>query len=178
VNVWLSDGIGLACKQNYKDNYQLDGVGFVNNSFYCNFKGLAIVEDERNLYKTTLPQLPVGIGSTEGIGRVVFKNSINSLSYPGVLLSENQVGYQRSMRDIPNKIICYPEGIFLYIYTPLIMTAYTAQVTLISGGDATNLDSELNVPADYLPICAGYIKQQLMEEKKQIPDMANDGRDD
>jgi hypothetical protein len=178
VNVWLSDGIGLAAKQNYKDNYQLDGVGYVNNSFYSNFKGLAIVEDERNLYKTTLPQLPVGIGSTEGIGRVVFKNSINELSFPGVLLSENQVGYQRSMRPIPNKILCYPEGIFLYMITPLIMTAYTANVTIISGGDATNLDSELNVPADYLPVCVAYIQQQLMLEKKQIPDLANDGRDD
>jgi hypothetical protein len=58
------------------------------------------------------------------------------------------------------------------------MTAYTAQVTLISGGDATNLDSELNVPADYLPVCVAYIQQQLMLEKKQTPDLAVDGRDD
>lgn len=178
VNTWLSDGIGLAAKQNYKENFQLEGVGFVNNSFYANFKGLAIVADERNLYKTTLPQLPIGIGSTEGIGRVVFKNSINELSFPGVLLSENQVGYQRSMREIPNKILCYPEGLYLYIITPLIMTAYTASVTMISGGDATDLDSELNIPADYMPVCVAYIQQQLMLEKKQIPDLANDGRDD
>ena len=178
VNIWLSDAIGLAAKQNYKENYQLDGVGFVNNSFHSTFKGLAIVEDERNLYKAVLPQLPFGIGSTEGISRAVFKNSKKEISYPGVLLSENQVGIQRSMRTVPNKIMCYPEGSSLFIITPIIMTGYTCNVTMVSGGDSTNLDSELNVPADYVAVMVAYIQTQLMTERKNIPDMANDGRDD
>lgn len=178
INFWLSDAIGLAAKQNYKDNFQLEGVGFLNNSFYTTFKGIAIVEDERNLYKATLPQLPLGIGATEGVSKAIFKNSRNELSFPAVLLSENQVAIQRGMRAIPNKILCYPEGLYFYIITPIIMTAYTVSVTMVSGGDATDLDSELNVPADYLPVCVAYIQQQLMLEKKQVPDLANDGRDD
>lgn len=177
VNAWLSDAIGIAAKQNYKDNYQIEGVGFLNNSFYTTFKGLAIVEDERNLYKTTLPELPLGIGSTEGISRLVFKNSKKEITYPALLLSENQVGIQRQMRPIPNKIQCYYEGLNLFMITPIIMTAYTASVTMVSGGDSTNLDSELNVPADYVPVMVAYIQQQLMLERKQVPDLQNDGRD-
>lgn len=34
VNQYLNQGIGIAAKQNYKDNIQLESIGFVNNSFY------------------------------------------------------------------------------------------------------------------------------------------------
>lgn len=38
VNVWLSTGIGLAAKANYKDNISIDGIGYINNSFYTKLK--------------------------------------------------------------------------------------------------------------------------------------------
>lgn len=177
VNIWLSDAIGIAAKKNYTDNFQLDGIGVVNNSFHSTFKGITISEDERNLYTATLPQLPFGIGETDGTPRVIFKDGNKTLSYPAVMLSENQVAIQRQMRQIPNKIICYTEGIYLKIITSIIMTPYTVNVTLVSGGDATDLDSELNVPADYLSVCAEYIKAQLLFERKMVPDLANDGQD-
>lgn len=177
VNVWLSDAIGLAAKTNYKDNYQLEGVGFNNNSFYSKFKGITLSEDERYLWKATLPEIPVGIGSTEGISTVIFKDSNNTLSFPAIILSENQVAIQRQMRKPPNKIMCYPEGGFLYVITTILMNGYTATVTMISGGDATDLDSVLNVPSDYFTILVQYIQQQLMIERKNVPDLVNDGRD-
>lgn len=178
VNIWLSDGIGAAAKKNYTDNFQLEGVGFVNNSFYSTFKGIVIEEEDRNLYTATLPQLPFGIGQTDGTPIVIFKDGNKTLSYPAVMLSENQVGIQRQMRRIPNKIICYTEGIYLKIITSIIMTPYTVNATLVSGGDANDLDSELNIPADYMSVCVEYIKSQLLFERKMIPDLANDGQDD
>lgn len=176
VNVWLSDAIGLAARKNYTDNFQLEGIGFNNNSFYSKFKGIAIVADESFLWKATLPEIPLGVGSTEGISSVVFKDSRNTVSYPCVLLSENQVAIQRQMRPIPNKILGYPEGKYLYIISSIQMNNYTCTVTMISGGDSTNLDSELNVPADYFPVMVQYVQQQLMLERKAIPDFQNDGK--
>lgn len=178
VNNWMSDAIGLAAKKNYTDNFQLDGIGFVNNSFYSKFKGLTLTQDERYLWNLTLPEIPVGIGANEGISTIEFKNSTGTISYPGIPLSENQKGYARSMRPIPNKILFYPEGTYCYAITEILMDLYTANVTMISGGDSTDLDSLLNVPPDYFPVMVGYIQQQLMLERKQVPDLTVDGRDD
>lgn len=178
VNNWLSDAIGVAARKNYTDNFQMEGIGFVNNSFYSKFKGLALTNDEQGLWKFTLPEIPVGIGTNEGISTVVFKNANNNISYPGIPLSENQNGFARSMRPIPNKILFYPEGTFCYVISSILMDQYTATVTLISGGNSSDLDSILNVPPDYFPTLVEYIKAQLLFERKQIPDLANDGRDD
>lgn len=177
VNQYITQGTALAAKQNYKENYQIEGVGFVNNSFYSTFKGIAITADERNLYKFTLPTLPLGIGSVDGISRVVLKNSDNEISYPVILISESQVGMQRSMRQVQNKLIGYPEGGYCYLITPLIVTSYTASVTLISGGDDTDLNSTLNVPNDYINTIVEYCKTQLSFERNMPVNAANDGMD-
>ncbi len=177
VNEWIIDGCAIAAKKNYTDNFQLEGIGFVNNSFYSKFKGIAITVDERNLWKFTLPQIPIGIGASEGIATVIFKDSRSTLSYPGIPLSENQVGFVRSQRVIPNKILFYPEGIYCYVITPILMNNYTATLTMISGGDSTDLSSTLNIPSDYIPIIVQYVQQQLMIERKQPQDVTNDGQD-
>jgi len=176
INLWINQGIAVAAKNNYKENIQLEGIGFVNNSFYSTFKGLTVTKDEQFLYKFTLPQIPLSIGNTEGISRILFKDSNSNISYPAVLLSENQVGYYRSMRVIPNKVLAYPEGEFCFVITTIIMTDYTATVTLISGGDSTNLNSTLNLPDDSLPIVVSYIQQQLLLERNQPVDASNDGQ--
>lgn len=178
VNVWLDQAIGVAAKQNYKDNATLDGIAFINNSFYSTFKSLAITEDEQFLWKVTLPQIPLGIGSSEGVSSLVLKdNESRQLTYPFVPLSENQRTYNRGMRTIPNKILFYSEGEFLYIISTLMLQDYTAQVTMVSGGSSTDLQSTLNVPADYLPVVTEYLKQQLVFERNQPKDVTPDGLD-
>ena len=62
VNSYLNDAIGVAAKQNYKENIAIDGISFVNNSFYTTFKGIAATKDEQFVWKVTLPQIPIGIG--------------------------------------------------------------------------------------------------------------------
>lgn len=177
INQYISQGCGIAAKKNYTDNIQLEGIGFTNNSFYSTFKGLEITQDEQFLYRFTLPQIPLGIGSVDGISRFRFKDSTGNISYDGVMLSENQLGYARSMRPIPNKILCYPEGGYGYAITTLILSPYTAMVTMISGGDETDLNSTLNIPSDYIPIIIEYVKAQVSFQRQQISDQANDGVD-
>ena len=108
---------------------------------------------------------------------MLFKDDNKNVSLPGVILSENQVGIQRQMRPIPNKVLCYPEGIFCYAITPIIMFDYTASVTMVSGGDSTNLDSVLNVPSDYINIIVEYVKAQVAFQRAQPVDASNDGLD-
>ena len=99
VNSWLNDAIALAAKTNYTDNLKLDGIGYVNNSFYTTFKGIAPTLDEINLWKLQLPQIPVGIGANEGINTIVFKDGNGTISFPLIPLTANQMTYFRSMNS-------------------------------------------------------------------------------
>ena len=81
------------------------------------------------------------------------------------------------MRQIPNKLLAYQQGEFVYVISQLILSEYTANVTLVSAGDSTDLDSTLNVPEDYFSVMVEYIKQQLVFERNQPVDVNNDGND-
>ena len=178
VNGWLNDAIGVAAKTNYTDALKLDGIAYVNGGFYTTYKNLSVVEDEQFLYKITIPHIPFGIGQNEGVSTLVFKDSSSrQISNPVIWLTEAQRAFYKSMRPIPNKISAYQESEFIYVISTLMLTPYTAQVCMISGGDSTDLNSTLNVPADYFPIMVEYIKQQLMFERGVPVDDTNDGRD-
>lgn len=178
VNAWIEPAVGVAARANYIDNSKLDGIAYVNNSFYTTFKNLAVVSDELFLWKITLPEIPVGIGSNEGVSTLKFRGyNSEQLSTPVIWLTENQRTFQQSMRDIPNKIVAYPEGNFVYAESTILLDQYTANVTMISGGNSTDLNSILNVPPDYFPIMTKYIIEQLMIEFNQPVDAVNDGLD-
>lgn len=178
VNVWLDQAIGVAAKANYVEALKLDGISYVNNSFYTTYKTLSVTADDQFLWKITLPQIPFGIGENMGVESLVFKDSDSSqLSYPVVFMTQNQRGFHRGMRTIPNKILAYMEGSFIYALSTIMLSQYTAQVTMVSGGDSTNLDSTLNVPADYIPVMIEYLKNQLMFQRQVPQDVTNDGMD-
>jgi hypothetical protein len=177
ANQYLNDGVAVAAKQCYKESMQIEAVGCVNNSFYTTFKGLAVTKDENFLWRVTLPQIPIGIGSNEGISTMIFKDSSGQISMPVVWLSENQKSFINNMRQIPNKLLGYPEGQYVYVISTIILSAYTASATMISGGDSTDLSSIINVPDDYFPVITDYIKLQLGFERAQPADVANDGQD-
>ena len=181
VNTWLNDAIAVAAKQNYKDNITIDGIGYINNSFYTRFSGIAITADGgmiNFIWKLTLPQIPLGIGENEGISTLELVDSTTGqVSRPFIPLSERQKSFYQSVRPIPNKILYYYEGNILYAVSQLLLNQYTANVTMVSGGDSTNLDSILNVPDDYMPVMVEYVKQQLLFEQTRPIDQANDGVD-
>jgi hypothetical protein len=177
VNTWIEPGIGLAVKQAYKDSIAFDGVSYINNSFYTQFKGLPIVSEEPFVFKIELPQIPKGVGKNEGVNILRFRDADGNMSDPAIPLSETQLGYARQMRKIPNKQLFWPEGKFAYVLSTLQLFNYTANATMISGGDPSDLDSELNVPADYLPIISDYCIRNLARERMTPKDTTNDKRD-
>ena len=178
VNVWLNQAIGHAAKTNYKDSLAIDGISYVNNSFYTTYKALAVIEDEQFVWKVELPQIPIGIGKNEGVSTLVFKDyESRQLSSSVIWLSENQVSFASGMKEIPNKLIAWPRGKFVYIKSTIQLMDYTAQVVMISGGDSTNLNSELNVPDDYFPVMTEYLQQKFIMGRSQLKDVTPDGND-
>lgn len=179
LNSWLPDATASAAKACYKDAIAIDGIGYVNNSFYTTFSGIAITTDDTDnlCYKLTLPEIPVGIGRNEGVSALRFKDSNGFVSLAAIPLSIAQQAYADSMPIISNKILYWSEGNTLRMKTPLPLWSYTAVVKMISAGDASDLNSELNVPADYHPLMVDYLKQQMAFQKAQPKDLANDGID-
>ena len=177
VNQWVNDGLALAAKTNYTDSVKLDNIGYVNNAFYSTFKGISVTKDENFIWKITLPEVPVALGRNESISTLQFKDSNGKLSFPVVWLNESQRGYYQTMRPVSNKLLAYNEGEYVYIISTILLDQYTGSVTMVSGGDSTNLDSTIIIPNDYVPIVVEYVKAQLAFEKAQPKDRANDGLD-
>ena len=65
----------------------------------------------------------------------------------------------------------------VYVKSPLSLNLYSADVTMVSGGISTDMDSVLNVPPDYLTFVTEYLKQQLGFERQQPQEITNDGID-
>ena len=178
VNNYLNDAIAMAAKTNYTDSLKLEGIAYINNGFYTTYKDIAVIPDEKFTWKVSLPDFPVGLGYSEGISTMYFKDSdTNQVSFSVIWLSQNQRSYFENMRPIPNKLLAYQEGNSVYIRSTLLLNLYTAQVCMVSGGLKTDLDSELNVPPDYFPVMMQYLQQQLLLEKAQALDATNDGSD-
>jgi len=177
VNQWLNDAIGVAVKKNYTDSIQMDGVAYVNNSFYTSYSGLTITSVNNTTFKFTLPQIPVALGKNEGLATLNFSNNNTLITFGAVPLSMNQVSYQDTLRPIQNKVVYWSQGQEVYMSTGIPLTAYKANVRMVSGGDSTDLNSTLIIPDDYVPVMVEYIKAQLAFERSRPIDTSNDGVD-
>lgn len=178
VNKWLEDAVATAAKLNYKDSISIDGVGYINNSFFTTFKGIPLTKDEQFSYVATLPQIPLGIGKNQGISSLRIKDSKGNVTLDALPISEDQWTYTQEMPLIPNKVIYKSEGSFVYVLSTLNLNiGYTVNVTMISSGDDTNLNSILNVPQDYISIIIDYCTKALMQQRAQPKDEADDGED-
>lgn len=179
LNAWLPDAVAAAAKLCYVESIKLDGVSYLNNSFYSTFSGLAVTTDDTNNlgYKVELPEIPVGVGKNEGLSTLRFRDGNGFISQPVVWLSINEAAIADGMRPISNKILGWSEGKYVRLKTPLILTAYTAVAVMVSGGDPNDLDSTLNVPPDYHAPMVEYLYKQLAIMKGQPKDTTNDGND-
>jgi hypothetical protein len=176
VNQWLNDAIGLAAKKNYTDNMQMDGIAYINNSFYTSFNGLAVSNVTPTTYKINLPMIPYALGKDEGVATLHFVAS-GKESQTAIPLSINQIGYQEQLRPIQNKLLYWIEGKNIFVKTSILLSSYKANLRMVSGGDSTDLTSTLIVPDDYIPHMIEYIKGQLAFEKSRPIDTSNDGVD-
>jgi hypothetical protein len=175
VNLYVNQGWALAAKANLKDNLQIEGVSFVNNSFYTTFTDLAVTQDSPFTFKVTLPHIPLGIGTSAGLSTLKFKDADGNVSFPCVPVSENQASYFDTMRDVPGKLLYISRGKDVYIKSTLPLYSYTAQAVMISGGDTSDLEREINVPDDYVAQIIGYCTERLLRHRSAPKDQANDG---
>ena len=141
VNQWLNDAIGSVVKKNYTDSIQLDGIAYINNSFYSTFTNLDIAAEtvDNVTYSVDLPVIPYGIGKNEGVATLQFVGD-KKTSQTAIPLSMNQVAYIEQLRPIQNKIVYWIEGKNIYIKSSIPLTSYKATVRIISGGDSTDLN--------------------------------------
>lgn len=177
VNQWMLDATGIAAQKNYKDNGVIEGVQFVNNSFYTTFRSIPIATYEQFIFRATLPQIPFGLGYSEGVGTIQFVDANGNVSDAAIPLSQNQVGMYQNIRPLPNKTLYYSEGPYVYMISDLDLSQYTIKTRMVSGGDSTDKNSTLNVPDDYFPIMMDYCIKMLRQERAQPRDIANDGED-
>lgn len=176
VNQWLNDAIALAAKKNYADSIQLDGISYINNSFYTSFNQLSVNVEDATTYSISLPSIPVALGKNEGVATLQFTGS-GLKSQTAIPLSMNQVAYIDQLRPIQNKLLYWVEGENLYVKSSILLSSYKANIRMVNGGDSTDLNSTLNVPDDYVHIMVEYIKQQLAFERSRPIDQSNDGVD-
>ena len=176
VNQWLNDAIAIAARKNYSDNMQMDGVAYVNNSFYTSFNGLSVSNVNPTTYSIDLPSIPYALGKDEGVATLQFVAS-GKESQTAIPLSINQIGYQEQLRPIQNKLLYWIEGKNIFVKTSILLSSYKANIRMINGGDSTDLQSTLIVPDDYVPMMIEYIKNQLAFEKSRPIDQSNDGVD-
>lgn len=176
VNQWLNDAIALAARKNYTDSIQMDGIAYVNNSFYTSFNGLTVSAIDPTIYSVSLPSIPVALGKDEGVASLQFTGS-GVKSQTAIPLSMNQVAYIEQLRPIQNKLLYWIEGKNIYVKTSILLSSYTANIRMISGGDSTDLQSTLIIPDDFIPMMIEYIKGQLAFERSRPIDTSNDGVD-
>jgi hypothetical protein len=178
VNQWLNDAIGLVVKKNYTENIQMDGVSYVNNSFYTTFTNLNITPElvDNLTYSVILPTIPYSLGRNEGVATLQFVGD-KKTSQTAIPISMNQVPYIEQIRPIQNKILYWIEGKNIFIRTTIPLSNYKATLRMISGGDSSDLSSTLIVPDDYVPAIVEYIKAQLAFERSRVIDQSNDGVD-
>ena len=178
VNQWLNDAIGLAVKKNYTDSIQMDGIAYVNHSFYTTYTNLDISAEtvDNVTYSIALPQIPFALGKDEGVATLQFVGD-KKTSQTAIPLSMNQVAYIDNLRPIQNKILYWIEGKHIYAKSSIPLTSYKATLRMISGGDSSDLTSTLIIPDDYMPLIVEYIKGQLAFERSRPLDTSNDGVD-
>lgn len=179
VNRWMNDALAMAAKEFYKESIAIEGMGYINNSFYCTYSGLVVTNDssDNQTYMLTLPQIPLGLAKNSGIAKLQFVSSTGLVSMDAIPLSMNQVAYADRIPAPQNKILYWPEGVFVRCKTAIQLFSYTGTVKMVSAGDSTNLDSIVNIPDDYMAVVISYVKDQLAWERQQPQDRTNDGED-
>jgi hypothetical protein len=179
VNLYINDGVAYAAKNSWNENIKVDNIEYLNNSFYTTYKNLAVVSYDKTdmLYQIELPEIPTALGHNQGIASLRLKNSSINSSQAGIPLTIQQQSIADRMRPIQNSFLYWYEGRFVYCKSSLPLYNYTANIKMVSGGDSTDLDSELNLPNDWIPFVNDYVLKQLLLERSQPQDLVDDGVD-
>lgn len=176
INLYVNQGIALAAKANYTDNLKMDGIAYVNSSFYTTFKNIAITKStfEDFCYELSLPEIPVALGRADGVAQLTLKDG-TQFSLTGVPITTEQVAFRKVMRRIPNRFYYWYERSTVIIDCVLDITDYTATVKMVSSGsDSTDLSATIYLPNEWLSFVQDYVVKNLILERQQPKDLTND----
>jgi hypothetical protein len=176
VNTYISEAIAYIAKINYTDAIKLDGIESVADSFYATFKNLAITKDnDTGYYSLDLPQVPLGLSRGYGISTVTFPTSTGLAKSP-IPISVRELEYMDNLKQPPSKIFYWAEGKKLWFKSYTNLVGKFAIVRMVSS-ENSDMDSELNVPQEYISDIIDLILNKLKIRKGTPEDSVNDGVD-
>jgi len=176
INLYINEALAYMAKVNYTDSIKLDGIETVSDVFYLTFKNLAIVKDnDTGYYSLDLPQVPLGLARGYGIATVTFPTSTGLAKSP-IPISIRELDYMDSLKQPPSKIFYWPEGKKLWFKSYTNLVGKFAIVRMVST-ETADLDSELNVPQEYITDIINLVMGQLRPRKATPQDSTNDGLD-
>ena len=176
INLYINEALAYMAKINYTDSIKLDGIESIADSFYLTFKNLAITKDnDTGYYSLDLPQVPLGLARGYGIATVTFPTSTGLAKSP-IPISVRELDYMDSLKQPPSKIFYWPEGKKLWFKSYTNLVGKFAIVRMVST-ETADLDSELNVPQEYITDIINLVMNQLRPRKGAPQDSTNDGLD-
>jgi hypothetical protein len=176
VNTYISEAIAYIAKINYTDAIKLDGIESVADSFYATFKNLAITKDnDTGYYSLDLPQVPLGLSRGYGISTVTFPTSTGLAKSP-IPISVRELDYMDNLKQPPSKIFYWAEGKKLWFKSYTNLVGKFAIVRMVSS-ENSDMDSEVNVPQEYISDIIDLILNKLKIRKGTPEDSVNDGVD-
>jgi len=176
INLYINEALAYMAKINYTDSIKLDGIESIADSFYLTFKNLAIVKDnDTGYYSLDLPQVPLGLARGYGIATVTFPTSTGLAKSP-IPISVRELDYMDNLKQPPSKIFYWPEGKKLWFKSYTNLVGKFAIVRMVST-ETADLDSELNVPQEYITDIINLVMNQLRPRKGAPQDSTNDGLD-
>jgi hypothetical protein len=174
INGWLNFGLAAAAMKNYGDTAALD-VEHVADAFYYTFTALPLSMDSATgYYYTTLPQLAYALPKGYDITGVNIAEG-GQLSKGFVRIFQNQLDRYRDMRMPPNKSAYWVEGSTLYVNSPFLLDGKSLRVRMASGGDSSDLDSQVGVPDDLVDFVVAQVYNKFLPFMNVKPDLSNDG---
>jgi len=176
VNQYINQAIAYIAKENYVDSIKIDGLENVDDAFYTTFKNLSISKDnDTGYYYTTLPHPPLGLSRGYGIADVTFPVSTGLAKNP-IPISPRELEYVDMVKIPPSKIFFWCEGDKLYFKSYINLIGKAPIVRMISN-ENSDLNAELNVPAEYIPSMINWIMTQLNVRKQMSGDLIREGVD-
>jgi hypothetical protein len=177
INLYINEGIAVAVKQSYIDSLKMDGVAYLNSSFYTTFKSIAIAKDngDNNLFVATIPEIPIALGQNEAIADIVLTDGA-MYSKSVIPLTIEQVALRKNIRRIPDKIYYWYERNNCFFDSLISLLPFTANIRIASGGaDSTDLNAQVYLPTEWIGFVKDYAVKNLLLERAQPKDLANDG---
>lgn len=163
----LNNKIAAAGTINAFQNKNLEGVTYLNDTFYSTYNDLPVTDDTHTGFKKIdLPALPIGVPSQRSISLYPPKtnkcNGMNSTMF--VMMPREQV---RRSNNLPKTktVYCFEQdGTIQMIIPDTLPLLEVGTMNLVMATSDGGLDSKANIPPDMLDP----IKKELVAELRAI----------